>query len=221
MRWRLINIRWYVIFRWFHRFDRFSGYFFFRSMNVLVFLMFNMCMKSVRWLMYVLEGKDIAVCKHCFFYEKFVTSKTKEYFFSKNHCTSFWHVNIDRSRHAAFTYLSKYYFLYLPLQITLVVALAVYWLLARKYCILIISLPSNLLRLIIPPPTSPSPLYFYCFPTRRISIMLSLYRNHHYHHHHHHHIPIVCLSTGTTTTITTAFLKCCPSTGTTTTTAFL
>ena len=53
-------------------------------MNVLVFFMFNMSMsikKSARWLMYVLEGKDIAVCKHCFCYEKFVTSKTKEYIF--------------------------------------------------------------------------------------------------------------------------------------------
>ena len=131
MRWRLINIRWYVIFRWFDRFDRFdrfSGYFF-RPVNVQLFLMFNMNMsvkKSARWLMYVLEGKDIAVCKHCFCYEKFVPSKTKEYFFSKNHCTSFWHININRSRHSAFTYLSKYYFLCLPLQITLVVALAVY-----------------------------------------------------------------------------------------------
>lgn len=51
-------------------------------MNVLVFLMFNMSMsikKSVRWLMYVSEGKDIADCKHCFCYEKL--SKTKEYFF--------------------------------------------------------------------------------------------------------------------------------------------
>ena len=43
--------------------------------------MFNMCMKSARWLMYVLEGKDIVVYKHCFCYEKFVTSKTKEYVF--------------------------------------------------------------------------------------------------------------------------------------------
>ena len=83
LRWRLINIRWYVIFRWFHRFDRFSGYSF-RPMNVLVFLMFNMSMsikKSARWLMYVSERKDIAVCKHCFCYENFVTSKTKEYIF--------------------------------------------------------------------------------------------------------------------------------------------
>ena len=90
--------------------------------------MFNMGMsikKSVRWLMYILEGKNIAVYKHCFCYEKFVTSKTKN-FFSKNHCTSGWHVNINRSRHSACPYLSKYYFLYLPLQITLVVALAVY-----------------------------------------------------------------------------------------------
>ena len=31
--------------------------------------------------MYVLEGKDIVVYKHCFCYEKFVTSKTKEYVF--------------------------------------------------------------------------------------------------------------------------------------------
>ena len=43
--------------------------------------MFNMCMKSACWLMYVLEGKDIVVYKHCFCYEKFVTSKTKEYVF--------------------------------------------------------------------------------------------------------------------------------------------
>ena len=38
-------------------------------------------MKSACWLMYVLEGKDIVVYKHCFCYEKFVTSKTKERFF--------------------------------------------------------------------------------------------------------------------------------------------
>ena len=49
-------------------------------MNDLVFLMFNI-KKSARWLMYVLEKKDIAVCKHCFCYEKFVTSKTKECIF--------------------------------------------------------------------------------------------------------------------------------------------
>ena len=51
--------------------------------------MFNMCMKSARWLMYVLEGKDIAVCKHCFCYEKFVTSKTKEYIFPQE-LLHFW-----------------------------------------------------------------------------------------------------------------------------------
>ena len=51
-------------------------------MNVLVFLMFNMSMsikKSVRLLMYVSEGKDIADCKHCFCCVKL--SKTKEYIF--------------------------------------------------------------------------------------------------------------------------------------------